>query len=97
MGKHIFTTAALALGLSLALGACSSGYRGVTSGASVSPAATGMSNMDVCVQSCDSAHARCMDAGSARREPMEAASTIYGAKFDCEASLRSCLPKCKGR
>jgi hypothetical protein len=81
----------------LGLGACNSGTRGVTSGASVSPTSTGVTNIEACIQSCDGSHARCMDAGSARRDVNDVASTIYGTKFDCEAELRSCLPKCKGR
>lgn len=83
--------------LLLGLGACSPQYHGTTSGSSVPVTGGSLSNMDACVQSCDSAMARCMDAGSARRDPDSMAATIYGAKSDCEASLRSCLPKCKGR
>ncbi len=86
-----------ALCLLLGLGACNAQYGGTTSGSSVPVSDGSLSNMDACVQSCDSAMARCMDAGSARRTPDSMAATIYGAKSDCEASLRSCLPKCNGR
>jgi len=92
MLRHSF----LAVALLLALGACASGYHGVTSGSSTSPVGLG-SNQDVCVQACDSSHVRCMDAGSARREAQDVASTIYGTRFDCDAELRACLPKCRGR
>ncbi len=85
-----------ALCLLLVLGACQ-GYHGVTSGSSVPTSGGALSNMDACIQSCDSSHVRCMDASSARRTPDSMAATIYGTRFDCDSELQACLPKCKGR
>lgn len=82
--------------LVLGVAACS-GYQGVTSGATPARGDLGLNDKQSCVQSCDSAHARCMDAGAARREPDGVAATIYGARSDCEATLRKCLPQCRGR
>ena len=84
------------------LSACSpyfSGFGGVTSGASVAPASvgTGLSNGDACRQACESRMARCMDSTSTRRDADSAIGGIYGARFNCEAELKSCLPGCQGR
>jgi hypothetical protein len=89
---------AVILALGLLIG-CASPYQGVTSGASALPVGmeAGSSMQQACVQSCDSAFARCMDAGSARREAESVTATVYGNRFDCEASLRNCLPKCRAR
>lgn len=76
-----------------------SGFGGVTSGASVAPASagTGLSNGDACRQACESRMARCMDSSSSRRDAESAVGGIYGARFNCEADLKSCLPGCQGR
>jgi len=80
-----------------ALAACESGYRGNTSGASLPTAGTALSGQEACTQSCNNANIRCMDASSTRRTANEDVTLIYGARSDCDADLRQCLPKCRGR
>jgi hypothetical protein len=79
------------------LTACESGYRGNTSGASIPTSGAVVSGQDSCVQSCNNTNIRCMDASSTRRPASEDVTTIYGARSDCDAELRQCLPKCRGR
>lgn len=80
-----------------ALAACESGYHGNTSGSSIPTSGAVVSGQDSCIQSCNNANIRCMDASSTRRSASEDVTTIYGARSDCDAELRQCLPKCRGR
>ncbi|MEJ0062731.1 MAG: hypothetical protein WDO70_05895 [Alphaproteobacteria bacterium] len=90
----IILTAALLIGL----GACSPAYRGVTSGSSVSREGPAQSGVDSCVQSCDSAHARCMDSSAAQRvSQSDDVTSVFGAGAECDTELKSCLPKCQAR
>lgn len=81
-----------------ALSACAPEYDKVTSGSSAPPEGYTQTSYDGCVQSCNNSHIRCLDVSSTRRDARnEAASSIYGARTDCDYALRACLPKCRSR
>lgn len=87
----------------LALGVCLSGVLALLGGcaASSSGASRGSgleTDQESCRRSCESDYARCGEAESARRSPLLGGSSdrIGGAAV-CQQSLKSCLPRCKGR
>jgi hypothetical protein len=82
----------------LIISGCNSAYRGTTSGAIANQTGgDGLNHQQSCVQSCDSAHARCLDGGGPRRETDSSLGSVFGSRQECAAELRKCLPQCQGR
>lgn len=53
---------------------------------------------EICERSCNADYNRCVDSGAAHRSISgNAPSELFGAKADCRADLKRCLPRCKTR